>query len=282
MTARSRRIASSSASRSVASNRSRRWAASAASGSRAELHVPGAAPEGLVAVVEDRLHRVPLAAEVDVRDVRLALEHRPHQVRQLRIEVDDLLELVEHDRDAALALGGDAAGKLEQMLDRVVDVRAGPARAKREAEVPVVGVELDRRPDPQARGRGRPPDRVPGRQARRGRRGSSSRALPAKRSFVGVRIRSQLRDKDVLPERRLRRRGARGTTSRSAAARREDVLAAADVAEQGSRARSSRSTKASSSARFPKVNGFSLYTAVLYNTINIHSRIIQPGARYLE
>src|SRR5437868_4033109 len=43
---------------------------------RAEPHLPSAAPEGLVHVVEEGLHHAPLAPEVDVRDVRLRSEER--------------------------------------------------------------------------------------------------------------------------------------------------------------------------------------------------------------
>jgi hypothetical protein len=40
----------------------------------AQLQVLGAAPEGLVGVVEDPLHHVALAAQIDVGHIRLSLE----------------------------------------------------------------------------------------------------------------------------------------------------------------------------------------------------------------
>ena len=83
-------------------------------------------------------------------DLRLRLEDGPHQVREAPVERDDLLELVEDDHDAPLALGRELAEQLEQALDRVVDVRRPPACLEGEAERPVVGVDLHRRPDPQA------------------------------------------------------------------------------------------------------------------------------------
>ena len=57
-----------------------------------------------------------------MRDLGLLLEHRAHQPRQPRVDVDHLLELVEHERDLALAVGAELAGQLEQALDRGVDV----------------------------------------------------------------------------------------------------------------------------------------------------------------
>ena len=73
----------------------------------AQLDLLRAAPERLVLVVEDPLHHVALAAEVDVRDLGLLLEHRAHQLRQRRVDVDDLLELVEDERHPPVALGGE-------------------------------------------------------------------------------------------------------------------------------------------------------------------------------
>ena len=50
-----------------------------------------------------------LAAEVHVRHLGLALEDGAHQPRQGRVDVDDLLELVEDERDPAPALGAELA-----------------------------------------------------------------------------------------------------------------------------------------------------------------------------
>ena len=78
-----------------------------------ELHLAGTPPERLVLVVEDPLHHVPLAAEVEMRDLGLLLEHRAHELRQPAVDVDDLLEFVEDERDPATAIRGNLAGKLE-------------------------------------------------------------------------------------------------------------------------------------------------------------------------
>ena len=47
-----------------------------------------------------------LAAEVDAGHLRLLLEDRAHQAGQGRVDVLDLLELVEDERGAAPAAGG--------------------------------------------------------------------------------------------------------------------------------------------------------------------------------
>ena len=66
-----------------------------------------------------------------MRDVGLLLEDRAHQLREIAVDLDDLLELVEHERDAAPALGGELAGSCEQPLERRVDVaRSGCARRR--------------------------------------------------------------------------------------------------------------------------------------------------------
>ena len=142
-------------------------------GERAELHLPGAAPEGLVAVVEDRCKRAACC-----RGRRgpppAGLEYRAHQVGQSRVEGDDLLELVEQQGDPLLALGCDPAGKLEQALDRVVDVagRVGSARNEKlrspsSGSSSIVGRIRSPRKRPAARSR-------TWSAARRGRRRSSS------------------------------------------------------------------------------------------------------------
>jgi hypothetical protein len=115
---------------------------------RPELEPLRTPPEGRVAVAEDLVEDMAPASEVDVRDLRLRLEDGAHQVREVPVERDDLLELVEHDRDAALPLRRDPRGQLEQLLDRVVDVGLPPRRLEHEAERPFV-VDLDRRPHAQ-------------------------------------------------------------------------------------------------------------------------------------
>ena len=69
-----------------------------------------------------------------MRDLGLLLEDRPHQCGQVRVDRGDLLELVEHDRSAAAAVGGDPAGQLEQSLEGRVDVGAAVARVEAEGD----------------------------------------------------------------------------------------------------------------------------------------------------
>ena len=120
-----------------------------------QLHLLGATPERLVRVVEDPRQHVALAAEIDVRDLGLGLEDAPHQLRQGWIDLDDLLELVEDQRDRPLALGGDLPGQLQQALERRIDVGPRVAGGEREAERAVGGVDRDRRRDPQPAEEGR-------------------------------------------------------------------------------------------------------------------------------
>ena len=130
-----------------------------------------------------------------------------------------------------LALGCDPAGKLEQALDRVVDVAARSAGAEREAEIAVVRVELDRRAHAQ------PAEEAGGAIAhlacRRGEivvdrlceRGCETLLGRSAHEVAG-------RDEDVLLQRLLN--GAEGQRGLAVAPRREQehVLAAAQVAEQ--------------------------------------------------
>ena len=87
-----------------------------------ELDLLRAAPERLVAVVEQPLHHVPAAAEVDVGDLRLLLEDGPHQLRQPGVDRLDLLELVEDQRHPPALVGGELGRQLEQPLEGRVDV----------------------------------------------------------------------------------------------------------------------------------------------------------------
>ena len=101
-------------------------------------------------VVEDRREHVAPAAQVDVADLALGLEDRPHDVRERVVDADDLLELVEDEHDAPPALRRDLRRELEQPLDRRVDVRRPADRLEREPDAAVAGVELDRRPHAEA------------------------------------------------------------------------------------------------------------------------------------
>ena len=57
-----------------------------------------------------------------MRHLGLRLEDGAHEPRQVRVDVDDLLELVEDERDLPAALRGELARQLEQALERCVEV----------------------------------------------------------------------------------------------------------------------------------------------------------------
>ena len=91
-----------------------------------------------------------LLPEVDVRDLGLALEDRAHQRGQCGIDVDDLLELVDHERRARVAVGGDLRRQLEQPFERGIDILGRVASVEAEADAAGVRVEHDLRRDPKA------------------------------------------------------------------------------------------------------------------------------------
>jgi hypothetical protein len=132
---------------------------------------------------------VAAAAEVDVADLRLRLEDGAHEVGEAAVERDDLLELVEHDRDALLPLGRDLGRQLEQALDRRVDVAAAARGWNTNRKVPMSG-----------RPRSTASRSAPGRATRPLDACADGRvdlrrivfaSAEANRSFVGVFIRSQ-------------------------------------------------------------------------------------------
>ena len=108
-----------------------------------QLKLLRAPPERLVGVVEDALHHVALAAEVQVRDFRLLLEDRAHELRQVGVDVDDLLELVEDHAHPPVPVGPELAGELEEALERRVDVVGPLAGLEPERERAVGRVEGD-------------------------------------------------------------------------------------------------------------------------------------------
>ena len=69
-----------------------------------------------------------------MRDLGLVLEDRAQELRQVGVEVDDLLELVEDQQRGALALGGELRDELEQALERRVDVLGLVAGGEAEAQ----------------------------------------------------------------------------------------------------------------------------------------------------
>ena len=85
-----------------------------------------------------------------MRDLRLLLEDGAHEVGEVAVERDDLLELVEDEHGAAFALGGDPAREREQSLDRVVDGRRCRPAWKTKRRLPSLGstsiVGVTRRP----------------------------------------------------------------------------------------------------------------------------------------
>src|SRR4051794_25153830 len=114
---------------------------------RAQLDRLRAAPKRFVLVVEQSLHDVPPAAEVDVGDLRLLLEHRPHQVRQQGVDLDHLLELVHNERGPALSAARQLTGEAQEPLQGGVDVRRALAGAEAERVRAVLRVDRHRRLD---------------------------------------------------------------------------------------------------------------------------------------
>jgi len=76
--------------------------------------------QGLVLIGEDPAHEMLTAPQEDVRDVSLRLENRAHQCRQVWVDFDDLLELVQDKHDAALALVSHRLREFEQPLEEVL------------------------------------------------------------------------------------------------------------------------------------------------------------------
>src|ERR1700733_54980 len=117
---------------------------------RTELDLLRATPERLVLVTENVLHHLALATEVDMCDLWLLLEHGAHQAWEVRIDVDDLLKLVQYQHDGALALAGELPRQLEQPLQCCVDVLFAPARIEAEAQRAILWIDRDGGRDPQA------------------------------------------------------------------------------------------------------------------------------------
>ena len=86
-----------------------------------------------------------------MRHLRLGLEDRAHELRKVAVDVHDLLELVEHERDLPLALRAELARELEEPLERRVDVLRVPTGVEAEAEPAGRGVDGDDGCDPETR-----------------------------------------------------------------------------------------------------------------------------------
>ena len=83
-------------------------------------------------------------------DLGLLLKYRAHQLGQTGIDLDDLLKLVEHERDAPLTLDGEASGKREQPFEGGVDVLSARARVEAEGDRAVLGIDPHHWGDAQA------------------------------------------------------------------------------------------------------------------------------------
>src|SRR6266540_1015478 len=70
----------------------------------------------LIPIGKDLPHEVLTAAQKDVCDIGLRLKNRAQERRQMLVDVDDLLKLVQNEHDAALALTCDALRQFEQLL----------------------------------------------------------------------------------------------------------------------------------------------------------------------
>src|SRR5215211_6221753 len=86
-------------------------------GDRVELDLLGAPPERLVLIVEDPLHEMALASEVDVGDLRLLLKHRSHEIGKLGVEIHDLLELINDQSGPVAPFGRELSRQLEETLE---------------------------------------------------------------------------------------------------------------------------------------------------------------------
>ncbi len=115
-----------------------------------ELDLLGAAPEWLVLVVKDALHHVALAPEVEVRHLGLLLKDGAHQAREVCVDVNDLLELIQDQHDLAFALAGQLTWQFQQPLQRGVDVRRSLTGVEAEAQRAVLWIDGDRGTDAQA------------------------------------------------------------------------------------------------------------------------------------
>ena len=69
-----------------------------------------------------------------MRHLRLALEDRAQELRQARVELDDLLELVDDEGRSAAARPSELGGQLEQALERCVDIGPRPPELEGEGE----------------------------------------------------------------------------------------------------------------------------------------------------
>ena len=76
-----------------------------------------------------------------MRDLGLRLEDRPHQLREVGVDLDDLLELVEHERDRRFRSVASSPGSVEQPLERRRDVGRSAPGLEAERDRGVLGVD---------------------------------------------------------------------------------------------------------------------------------------------
>ena len=85
-----------------------------------------------------------------MRHLGLRLEDCPHQLGEVRVDLDDLLELVEHERDTRPRSAASSPGSVSSR-SRVASTSAGARPGSKPNETDeVLGVDRDRRRDPQA------------------------------------------------------------------------------------------------------------------------------------
>ena len=171
---------------------------------------------------------VRLLPEVDVRDVSLRLEGRPHERRQPRVDVEHFLKLVEHERDRAPAFGGQLGRQLEDPLQRRVDILGGVTGGEAERHRAVVGIERHHRSDPESpeelrRTVARPQERAG--DVLVDRRGQLRGELLLRRGLHQI----HLRDQDALPRQLLRRPEDERRLAVPARGEDDDVEPVADV-----------------------------------------------------
>jgi hypothetical protein len=82
--------------------------------------------------------------------IRSILEDGAQEPRQAAFDLDDLLELVEDERDATSSLRRELPRQLEQPLQRRVDVVGPPVGVEAEADRPVLRAHRDHGADAQA------------------------------------------------------------------------------------------------------------------------------------
>ena len=166
-----------------------------------------------------------------MRDLGLELEDGAHQLRELGVDVDDLLELVEDERDLSPALCGELAGKLEEPLERRVEILWLAARVEAEAELAARSGRRSRsgvirRPE-KTRSRSRARKSVEARSS-----WIVSASFSARRSVVGVVMRLTWATSTSCGDRLLRHAPHERRLAVAPRGEDDDVLAVQDVGQE--------------------------------------------------